>query len=364
MTSMFSSVKMGDLTLKNRVFMAPLTRNRAHNESAVPSGMAKTYYAQRASAGLIISEASQVSPMGKGYVGTPGIYDEAQVRGWKEINDAVHAEGGKIFMQLWHVGRISHTSLLPDNQKPLAPSAIRAEAQTYTQSGMADVSEPKAMTEDEIKQTIADYKHAAQCAKDAGFDGIEVHAANGYLIDQFIRDKTNQRTDNYGGSIENRARFLFEVLDAVLEIWPAGKVGIRLSPTGTFNDIADSAPEKTFGTIITKLNDYNLAYLHMVERFPGIGADNKDIKIIEDLLKLWNGFYIANGDYDAMRAQDAVDAGHADAITFGRPFIANPDLPKRLEIGAELNEPDQDTFYGGGKEGYIDYPFLEGSEAA
>lgn len=362
-TTLFSNGTMGDIEIKNRVFMAPLTRNRAL-PNGTPSDMAATYYAQRASGGLLISEATQINEMGKGYINTPGIHSDDQIAKWSEITKAVHEKGGKIFMQLWHVGRISHTSLLPDGQAPLAPSAIRAEAQTFTEAGPTDVSEPRAMSIDDIKSTIEDYRIAAQNAKKAGFDGVEVHAANGYLIDQFLQDGSNKRDDNYGGSIENRARFLIDVLKEVTDIWGAGRVGVRLSPTGTFNGMSDSDPKATFSHVINELNQFNLAYLHMVEKFPGIDSSDEDQKIMTDLRALWNGFYIANGNYDRNSGTDVIASGYADAIAYGRPFIANPDLPQRLEQGAELNEPDQSTFYGGGAEGYIDYPTLNEQKAA
>lgn len=364
MTDLFTPLKLGNVETKNRVYMAPLTRNRADNETDMPNELSPKYYGQRASGGLIITEAAQISPQGKGYVSTPGIYNEEQAREWKKSVDAVHEKGGKIFIQLWHVGRISHTSLQPDGQKPVAPSAIRAQGQTYTENGQEDVSEPRALDTNEIKDIVADYKKASQFAKEAGFDGIEVHAANGYLIDQFLRDKTNKRDDAYGGSVENRARFLFEVLDAVTSVWSPEKVGVRLAPTGTFNDMGDSDPLTHFGYVIDKLNSYNLAYLHMVERFPGMETTNEDEKIVRDLRAKWTGLYIGNGDYDLPSAQNAIESGYADAITFGRPFIANPDLPERLQKGAKLNSPDQSTFYGGGKKGYTDYPFMDESKAA
>lgn len=364
MTSLYQPATMGATKTANRVFMAPLTRNRAKNESDIPGDLAEKYYSQRASAGLILTEATQINPQGKGYASTPGIYNDDHITAWKKITDAVHAADGKIFLQLWHVGRISHTSLQPDNAQPLAPSAIRAEGTTVTPDGEVELSEPRAMTEDEINSTVADYKSAAERAREAGFDGVEIHAANGYLIDQFLRDKTNKRDDQYGGSAANRARFLMQILDAVIPVWGADKVGIRLSPTGTFNDIEDSHPLETFGYVIDRLNEYNLAYLHMVERFPGMDVSNMDLDIIQTLRARWNGFYIANGDYDKLKGETAIESGYADAITYGRPFIANPDLPARLEAGAPLNEPDQETFYGGGREGYTDYPFMKDQQAA
>lgn len=268
MKDLFKPTSVGAIHVKNRIFMAPLTRSRAVNENDNPNDMAATYYRQRASAGLIVSEATQISPLGKGYLRTPGIYTDEHVKLWKEITDGVHAEGGKMVLQLWHVGRISHTSLLPDNRAPYAPSAIQADVETFTSNGKQRTSKPQAMTQEDIDQTIKDFHHAAQCAKDAGFDGVEVHAANGYLLNQFLCDKTNKRDDKYGGSVQNRARLLFEVLDAVKQAWSSDRIGIRLSPTGQTNDIDDSDPMKIFGYVIDEINKQNLAYLHIVERFP------------------------------------------------------------------------------------------------
>lgn len=358
MADLFTPALVGDVRVQNRIFMAPLTRNRADNDTDNPSCLAAEYYSQRASAGLIISEATQISPWGKGYISTPGIYNEDHVKHWRKIVSAVHEEEGKIFLQLWHVGRISHSSVLPDHGQPLAPSAIQADATTFTDEGRTSVSAPREMTIDDIQQTIEDYQKAAAFAKQAGFDGVEIHAANGYLINQFLCDKTNHRNDIYGRSVLGRYRFLQEVLHAVLSEWPGGRVGVRLSPVGTFNDISDSNPADTFGYVIDELNKLNLAYLHFVERFPGIELNNQDQKILMQLRQKWDGFYIGNGEYDFASGLDAVKSGRADAVAYGRSFIANPDLPKRFELGATLNAPDQDTFYGGGKEGYIDYPFL------
>ena len=357
MTSLYDPAKVGGIDVQNRVFMAPLTRNRSKPDFS-PSDLAAKYYSQRASGGLLITEATQISPEGIGYINTPGIYSEAQVEGWKAVTEAVHAKGGKIIVQLWHVGRISHSSLQPGGQAPLAPSAIKAQSQTFIESGMVDVSEPRAMTLDDIKRTIADYRHAAECARRAGFDGVEVHAANGYLIDQFLTDGANKRTDAYGGPVENRYRFLGEVLDAVLEVWPADKVGIRLSPTGKFNDVSDSDRLGTFTYVVDRIKPLGLAYLHIVEAFPGIEQTEEDRRTLETLISKWDGFYIANGGYEKSGAEAAVRSGRVGAVAFGRPFLANPDLPKRLELGAALNEPDQASFYGGGAEGYTDYPAL------
>ncbi|WP_018982114.1 alkene reductase [Salinimonas chungwhensis] len=359
MTDLFSSGTMGGTSVRNRVFMAPLTRSRAHDTSDIPADMAITYYEQRASGGLIVSEATQINPQGKGYVSTPGIYTVEQVQKWREITEAVHEKGGKIFLQLWHVGRISHCHFQPDGDKPLAPSAIAPDVEVFFDGEKQPASEPQAMTHEMIKQTVEDYRTAAENAERAGFDGVEIHAANGYLIDQFLRDKTNKRTDEYGGSLENRMRFLNEVTDAVLSVWDPANVGIRLSPIGNQNDIADSDPLTSFTYFIQNLNDYRLAYLHMVERFPGMATSNKELKIQESLRNTWKGFYIANGDYDYLSGQMAVKSGYADAVAFGRPYISNPDLPERLEAGANYNEPDPDTFYGGDEKGYIDYPFMD-----
>ena len=359
---LFEPVEMGALTLPNRVLMAPLTRNRAR-EDGVPADMAVTYYRQRASAGLIMTEATQISEMGKGYIDTPGIHTEEQAMKWREITDAVHAEGGRILIQLWHVGRISHTSLLPGGRQPVSSTDKAADGQTFTRNGFEDCSKPVALDADGIRETLDDYREAARLAKIAGFDAIEVHAANGYLIEQFLMDTINDRTDEYGGSVENRMRFLQEALDAVAEHWPSDRVGVRLSPLGQANDSGDSDPVAHYQPIYKMLSDRKLAYLHVVESFPG--SDNQDGRDkIETLRKSYDGFYIANGGYDAARARDVIESGHAQAVTFGRPFIANPDLPRRMNLDAEMNEPDSDTFYGGDEKGYIDYPFLSDSQVA
>ncbi|MBV6631559.1 MAG: alkene reductase [Alphaproteobacteria bacterium] len=361
--ALFEPLKLGGIDVLNRVLMAPLTRNRAHPDGT-PAEMAIEYYRQRAGAGLIFTEATQVSAMGKGYINTPGIYTDGHAAAWKKITDAVHEAGGKIAIQLWHVGRISHSSLLPNNAKPYAPSAIAAKSQTFIETGMVDVSEPQAITVEEIKATVAEYRHAAELAKQAGFDAIEIHSANGYLIDQFIRDGSNKRTDEYGGPIENRIRFLKEVTEAVLEVWPADKVGFRLSPTGGFNDMSDSDPAATFSAVAKAMNAYGLAFLHMVEEFPGEESSAEDQAVNKAVREAWTGAYIANGGFDAAKADAAVASGAADAVAFGRPFISNPDLPKRIAKGASLTEPDQTTFYGGDGKCYTDYPTLEQEAAA
>lgn len=359
---LFQPLDLGAVRVPNRVFMAPLTRNRA-DADGVPGPFVAEYYRQRAGAGLIVTEATQISPEGKGYIDTPGIHSPAQVAKWREITDTVHAAGGRIFLQLWHVGRISHVSLLPEGTVPVAPSAIRARAQTFTAEGPTDVSEPRALELSEVPRIIADYEAAARNAVAAGFDGVEVHGANGYLLDQFLRDGSNKRTDAYGGPAENRVRLLREVTEAVAAIVGAGRVGVRLSPFGSFNDMSDSDPEATFATAYRVLDGLGLAYLHVVEQFPGTELTPEQAAALERLRGLWSGVYVANGDFDPDRAADWLRRGRADAVSFGRPYIANPDLAERVRIGAELNAPDPNTFYGGGAEGYIDYPALA-TEAA
>lgn len=359
MPTLFEPIQLGSLVLANRIFMAPLTRTRA-GDDGVPSEFAATYYSQRASAGLIVTEATQISPMGKGYSNTPGIHSPEQVRGWRQIVKSVHNSGGRIFLQLWHVGRISHSSLLPNNAQPVAPSAIRANAYTHIATGGAQVSEPVALTESGIRETLADYRQAAANAKEAGFDGVEVHAANGYLVDQFLRTGTNQRTDEYGGSAANRVRFLAEVLERVLEVWDRNQVGVRISPMVSFNDMSDDNPRETFSVAIERLNGFGLGYLHVVEAAQDVKGDNAEsIALSAYLRTLWKGLYIVNGGYDGPRGEVAVRSGHADAVAFGRTFLANPDLPRRLKLRAVLNEPDPTTFYGGGADGYTSYPALD-----
>lgn len=352
MTSLYDPIDLGGMKLGNRVFMAPLTRNRATPEG-VPGKWAATYYSQRASAGLIVTEATQISPMGKGYINTPGIHSEDQVAGWKSVVNAVHHAGGRIFLQLWHVGRISHSSLLPRNASPVGPSAIRARAQTFVETGFVDVSEPQALSLAEIHSTIEDYGRAAANAKAAGFDGVELHGANGYLIDQFLRSKSNIRMDAYGGSAGNRVRFLNEVINAVLNVWERRRVGLRISPHGTFNDMGDANPEETFAHVIDVLNAQQLGYLHVVEDPIPAG---QEADFYHRLRAAWNGLYVANAGYDAERGEHAITEGSADAVAYGRLFLANPDLPLRMRYRGPLNAPDTKSFYGGGERGYIDYP--------
>jgi N-ethylmaleimide reductase len=360
---LFAPVDAGALQTPNRIWMAPLTRNRS-NEDGTPRTLAERYYAQRATAGVIITEATQISAMGKGYAGTPGIYTDAQVEGWRRIVDAVHAAGGRIVCQLWHVGRISHVDVLPDGCQPVSSSAVQADAQVFVDGAMKDCSAPVALDEAGIAQTLADFRHAAGCALQAGFDGVEVHGANGYLLDQFLQDGVNQRTDGYGGSIDNRMRLLREVLDEVQTVWDPKRVGVRLAPLGgEAFDITDSDPRALFSAVYEMLGRRDLAYLHVVERFPGASPSQDEIALIHDLRRSYPGTYVANGGYDGEAAADAIRSGNVDAVTFGRPFLANPDLPERIRRSADWNAPDPDTFYGGGEEGYTDYPFLEETRA-
>jgi N-ethylmaleimide reductase len=357
--NLFSSVTLGDLKLPNRMVMAPMTRNRANQDNA-PHSLNVKYYQQRATAGLIVTEASQVSPEGVGYPATPGIYSDAQVAGWREVTNAVHKEGGHIFIQLWYCGRISHPDLLPDNQIPVAPSALRPEGEAFTYEGLKPFITPRALETDEIPGIVVQYKHAAKMAKAAGFDGIEVHAANGYLIDQFLRDGSNQRTDQYGGSIENRMRFLNEILDAVCEVWPSQRIGVRLTPENSFNSMSDSDPQNHFAYFISQLNSRNLAYIHLLEGDMMTKERHVDYRNLRDKC---NGVYIANNGYDQARAKDALSNNDCDMVAFGIPFLANPDLVYRYQHNLPLNEADQSTFYGGDEHGYTDYPFAEQSVA-
>lgn len=361
--NLFTPVTLGLISLENRILMAPLTRMRA-SDDGVPSPLAAEYYAQRASAGLIISEATQISSLGKGYPATPGIYTDAQMEAWRVITDAVHARGGKIVLQLWHVGRISHSSLHPEAGLPVAPSAITPAGKVYTASwSLAPYETPRALTLDEIETLKADYVHAAKQAKMAGFDGVELHAANGYLLDQFLQDRTNQRTDAYGGSIANRCKLVLEILEGIIPVWGSGRVGIRLSPYGSFNDIADSDPNALFAYLINALNPLNLSYLHLIEpRATTAGGSDRLIADAPRTGQLFRSFYsgkvILAGGFDQAGAEKAIADGEADAIAFGRLFIANPDLPKRFELHAPLNSYERATFYGGNEKGYTDYPTL------
>ena len=362
---LLSELKLGNLTLKNRIIMAPLTRMRSAQPGNIPQELNATYYEQRASAGLIISEATQVSQQGQGYPGTPGIHSKEQVAGWKKITKAVHDKGGKIFLQLWHVGRISHSSHQPDGKLPVAPSAIAAKnSGTYTADWKpAAIETPRALEVSEIKEIVKDFRLAAINAKEADFDGVEVHMANGYLLDQFLQSGSNQRTDDYGGSIADRVRFPLEVLDAVLNVWGKDKVGVRLSPYGTFNDMSDSDPKALFNHLIEELNKRGIVFIDMIEpRATTAGGDdtlNDKAPCTSDLFKnKFNGVFISAGGYNPETAEQALEDNKADAIMFGRWFIANPDLPERIAKKADLNKYDRSTFYGGQEKGYTDYPFL------
>jgi len=361
--SLLTPVTLGRYTLPNRLVMAPLTRNRA-GEGNVPQAMHATYYAQRAGAGLIVSEATQISPQGVGYPATPGIHSAAQVEGWKPVNTAVHAKGGHMFLQLWHVGRISHPSLQPDGALPVAPSAIQPQGDAATYTGPQPFVTPRALELSELPDLVATYRNAAENALAAGFDGVEVHSANGYLLDQFLQDGTNHRTDAYGGSIENRARLLFEVLDAVVDVWGSDRVGIRLSPSGSFNDISDSDPQALFTYVVNRLNDYNLAYLHLIEPRTGEDAANpaheKALSLDAAYFRtVYNGTIIAASGFTQESGNQAIAAGHTDLVAYGRLYISNPDLTERFRRHAPLNPYDRSTFYGGDERGYTDYPSLE-----
>lgn len=354
--ALFQPIKVGDWNLPNRLVMAPLTRNRA-GEGNVQGELNATYYAQRASAGLIIAEATQVAPEGQGYISTPGIHSAEQIEGWKKVTAAVHAAGGRIVLQLWHVGRISHTTLQPGGKAPVAPSAIRAEAKVFTAEGFSDVSEPRALELSEMPALVDSYRKGARNAIEAGFDGVEVHGANGYLIDQFLRDKSNLRTDDYGGNIDNRTRLLFEVCEAVSNEIGAGRTGVRLSPLTSFGDVSDSNPQALFNHAVERLAALNLAFIHVIEGETG-GDRHPQSFDYAAMRKPFKGSWIVNNGYDRDNAIEAVASGKADLVAFGRLFIANPDLPRRLRENAPLNPLDAGTLYGGSEHGYTDYPAL------
>lgn len=355
---LLTPVQIGDYTLKNRVIMAPLTRRRADGD-LVPTSLNVEYYRQRSSAGLIITEATQISRLGQGYPMTPGIYTDKQLEGWKKVTKAVHKEGGRIFLQLWHVGRISHSSLHPKEGLPVAPSAIQPKGNTLTsEQKLVPFETPRALETEEIKAIVQDYRQAAVNAKNAGFDGVELHSANGYLLNQFLHGKTNHRTDEYGGSLENRARLDLEVIDQLIDVWGAGKVGIRLSPFTFAGDIHDLDALPVYEYLLKELNSRQLAYVHFVR---ARSTENEDKKVFEkekELWKLYSGTIIAADGFIAETAVKYLENRWADAVAFGRYFISNPDLPRRIELDAELNPYDRTTFYGGGEKGYTDYPFL------
>ena len=361
-SKLFDPYKLGPITLSNRAVMAPLTRNRAL-AGMVPNPLAVDYYGQRASAGLLVTEASQVSQQGQGYEDTPGIYSKEQIAGWKKVTDRVHERGGRIFIQLWHVGRISHVDLQVNGRAPVAPSAIRAKGKTFVNGTFADVSEPRALALEEIPGIIESFKQGAANALEAGFDGVEIHGANGYLLDQFAKDGTNKRTDAYGGSIENRARLMLEVSKEVAAVAGPERTGIRISPVTPANDVSDSNPQPLFDHIVDGLNALKLVYIHVIE---GATGGPRDIAPFDyaSLRKRFKQTYMANNGYDLALANKMLDSDAADLIAFGRPFISNPDLVERLKAGAPLNEWDKNTFYGGGAKGYTDYPTLGQSQAA
>jgi N-ethylmaleimide reductase len=366
---LFQPVRLGRHNLRHRMVMAPLTRSRARQPGNVPGPLNACYYAQRASAALIISEATQVSMQGQGYAWTPGIHSREQVEGWRLVTDAVHDAGGLIFLQIWHVGRISHPSLQPDRMLPVAPSAIRPSSEAFVENenGEGDLVPfvtPRALQIEEMPYLVQQYVRGARNALTAAFDGVEVHAANGYLLDQFIESSTNRRSDEYGGSIENRARLLMEVVEAVSDVWGADRVGVRLSPLGMMNDISDDDPETSFGHVAEKLNDYRLAYLHIVN--PAIAALEKEaepepraLRMLDRIRERYQGgtLMIAGG-FDRDTAEAWLEQGKADLIAFGRKFLADPDLPERFRSRVPLNAEDRSTFYGGGAKGYTDYPTL------
>ena len=354
--SLYTPYTLGKATLANRIVMAPLTRNRAGAEF-VPGDLAVQYYEQRASAGLTIAEATQISQQGQGYQDTPGIYTTAQIEGWRRVTDAVHAKGGHIFLQLWHVGRISHVDLQPNGAAPVAPSAIRAQTKTFVNNGFADVSEPRALELSEIPGIIEDFRSAAANAIAAGFDGVEVHGANGYLLDQFAKDGANTRTDAYGGSIENRGRLMIEVSAAVAKEIGADRTGIRISPVSPANGVAGTNAQAQFNYIVSELDKLGLVYLHVVEGATGGPRDVAPFDFAE-LRRRFSKTYIANNGFTADLAAQTLADGDADLFAFGRPFIANPDLVQRFKTGAPLANFNPATLYGGGSAGYTDYPVL------
>ena len=367
MTTLFDPLRIGDFVAANRIMMAPLTRDRS-GPAGVPLPMAATYYGQRATAGLIITEGTQISAEGQGYLDTPGIYTPDQIASWRRVTDAVHEKGGKIAVQLWHVGRISHVSLLPKGIIPVSSSARPADAKTFTKEGFVQVSPPRALTTAEIPRVIADFRRAARCAMDAGFDAVEVHGAHGYLVEQFLRDSINDRSDEYGGTLANRVRFGVEVMSAIVEEIGAGRTGIRLSPVSPVNDTGqDSNSQVAYEQTVTALARLKLAFIHVVEGWTGVDRDSVkfDYESLRKRFKAGNetGAWIVNNRFSGTMAEEFVERGSADAVAFGKPFISNPDLVRRLKEGAPLTPTIEATMYGGGAEGYIDYPTMDGSPA-
>lgn len=359
-TKIFDPFSLGNIQLSNRVVMAPLTRRRANNSALAADDMIALYYQQRATAGLIISEGSQISPQAYGYTGSPGCYTQAQMEGWRKVTDTLHRAGGKIFLQLWHVGPYSHNSLQPGNKAPVSASPVTPEGEVLTPDGRLPYESSRPMSKDEIYQTVKDFACAAQNAIKAGFDGVEVHGAHAYVIDQFIMDGTNKRSDEFGGSVENRARFLFMILDEILKQIPPGRVGLRLSPRSVKKGMEDSTPEQTYGYIVNKLNDYNLAYLHISEMMTSeTRLKSPAESIVPYYRKIYNGTLISCGGHTLESANRMLEDKEADLIAFGKPFISNPDLVERLKTESPLNNWDKETFYHGGPRGYIDYPVLQ-----
>ncbi|MEP6704374.1 MAG: alkene reductase [Acidobacteriota bacterium] len=358
MSAFFDKLKIGTIELNNRIVMSPMTRSRANDEGVQPDYAAE-YYVQRASAGLIITEATNISSMAKGYIRTPGIYTDEQIASWKKVTGAVHANDGKIFLQIFHTGRIALPDFLPGNAQPVAPSAVKASGQNYTPDGMKQFVEPRELTTDEVREIVKDFARAAKNAIDAGFDGVELHSANGYLVHQFLGTSTNLRTDEYGGSDENRARFLLEVVEAITNEIGIGKLGVKLSPTVPFNDMKDENAKDFYPYIIEKLNENNLAYLHIgFEETP-----ETDINWHRMLRPLFKGVYFANGGFTKGSGETLLEENLADAIVYGKIFLANPDLPKRIKLNSALNDWDQSTFYSPGRKGYTDYPTLGEAKA-
>lgn len=366
--NLFSPIALAALQLPHRIVMAPLTRSRASQPGNVPNDLNATYYKQRASAALIISEATQISQQGQGYAWTPGIHTQEQIAGWRAVADAVHASGGRMFLQLWHVGRVSHPMFQPNGELPVAPSTLPVQGKTFVLDDAGagtwgEIPVPQELTQEGIAAIVRDYALAARNAMDAGMDGVEIHAGNGYLLDQFINSNSNHRSDEYGGSPEKRARLLLEVTDAVCEAVGSSRVGVRLTPMGRFMGMGDETPMVTFGHIAEALNRRGLAYLHLVEpSVVGTAVDQQTDPRWDEIMVLlrstFKGTVIVAGNYDLQKAEAAIAEGRADMVAFGRPFIANPDLPRRLKISAPLNEPDVSTFFGGGPQGYVDYPAL------
>lgn len=360
---LFEPIRLGAIALRNRIVMAPLTRGRSGVER-IPNALMAAYYQQRASAGLMITEATQISAQAAGWAETPGIYSEAQIQAWQKITDAVHQQGGKIVLQIWHTGRASHPDFQVNGALPISASAIKPTGEIHTPQGKKPFVTPRPVSLEEIPGIVEDFAQATRNARQAGFDGVEIHAANGYLIDQFLRDGTNQRQDAYGGSIQNRVRFLLEVTRAVVDAWSADRVGVRLSPTNAFNDMQDSDPIATFTHAAQALNAYNLAYLHILEALPGhmLAVDGE--RVSPYIREIFQGPLMINGGYDAVSGAAAIANHEADLVAYGVPFIANPDLPERFAQQAPLNEPDPSTFYTQGAKGYTDYPFLESISTA